>query len=67
MEKIMSAKEITDIIFAICVFGWIPILVICEGISRIILAFKGIENKNGGVHISVTNKREEGNEEEDEF
>lgn len=37
----MSGKEICDIILNICFFGWIPISVLCMGISIIIDSIKG--------------------------
>lgn len=53
----MNGKEIFDIVFTICLLGWIPILAVFSGIAKLISAFKG--NYAGGNDINVDIKHEE--------
>ena len=48
----MTGKEIENIIYAIGLIGWIPILAIFSGIAKVIAAFKG--NYTGGNGVNNT-------------
>lgn len=60
----MTGKEIENIIYAIGVIGWIPILALFSGIAKVISAFKG--NYTGGNGINVDIKHNVDNNEEEE-
>lgn len=59
----MNEKEIYDIVCAICLIGWIPILALFSGIAKVISAFKGNYTDDGGVNINI--KRNVDNNEEE--
>lgn len=46
----MTGKEIENIIYAIGLIWWIPILAIFSGIAKVIAAFKGNYTGGNGVN-----------------
>lgn len=59
----MTGKEIENIICAIGLVGWIPILALFSGIAKVVSAFKG-NYSGGGVDISIENNSDDNDEEE---
>ncbi len=57
----MTGKEIENIIMAIGLVGWIPILAIFSGIAKVVSAFKGNYTDSG---ITISSETEYCNEEE---
>lgn len=57
----MTGKEIKNIIMAIGLVGWIPILAIFSGIAIVVSAFKGNYTGSG---ITISSETEYCNEEE---
>lgn len=49
--NIMTGKEIENIIYAIGLIGWVPIIAIFSGIAKVITAFK--ENYTGGNGVNI--------------
>ena len=57
----MTGKEIVDIILALGLIGWIPILAIFSGIAKVISAFKGNYSGDG---ITINSESKDCDEEE---
>ena len=49
-------SDIVQLIAAICIFGWIPIIALCKGISWIIEAFarEEYESESEGEQVMIT-------------
>lgn len=60
----MTGKEIENIIYAIGLIGWIPILAIFSGIAKVISAFKGNYTGGNGVNIDIKHNSDDYDEEE---
>lgn len=63
-EKYLTGKEIENIIYAIGLIGWIPILAIFSGIAKVISAFKGNYTGGNGVNIDIKHISDDCGEEE---
>lgn len=62
--NIMTGKEIENIIYAIGLIGWIPILAIFSGIAKVISAFKGNYTGGNGINIDIKHNSDDCDEEE---
>ncbi len=62
--NIMTGKEIENIIYAVGLIGWIPILAIFSGIAKVISAFKGNYNGGNGINIDIKHNSDDCDEEE---
>ena len=60
----MTGKEIVDIILALGLIGWIPILAVFSGIAKVVSAFKGNYTGGKGVNIDIQHSSDDENEEE---
>lgn len=61
----MTGKEIENIIYAIGLIGWIPILAIFSGIAKVIAAFKGNYIGGNGVSIDIKHNSDDCDEEDE--
>ena len=60
----MNEKEIDDIVCAICLVGWIPILALFSGIAKVISAFKGNYTGGDGINVDIKHNVDDNEEEE---
>lgn len=64
---IMTGEEIKNIIYAIGLIGWIPILAVFSGIAKVVSAFKGNYTGGDGINIDIKHNVDDNeNDEEDE-
>lgn len=61
----MTGKEIENIIYAIGLIGWIPILAIFSSIAKVIVAFKGNYTGGNGVNIDIKHNSDDCDEEDE--
>lgn len=54
----MNGKDISDIIWAVGLIGWVPIWVLFNGLSKVILAIRGKKSENGGFNVDIKNTYE---------
>lgn len=59
----MTGKEIENIICAIGLVGWMPILALFNGIAKVIAAFKG-NYPDGGIDVNIESNSDDDDEEE---
>ncbi len=59
----MTGKEIENIILAIGLIGWVPILAVFSGIAKVISAFKGNYTGGKGSNIDIKHNSDDDEEE----